>query len=108
MRAHAAASAVGLHGSVTPSTQISGVAPNMETRSASLNTSGVPAEPKLGKAKPLGFGARPVSCDMPVASGTAMSGPAVEAPPPPPPQAAKTTTTDTVAITFKLSFIFIP
>jgi hypothetical protein len=82
--------------------------PETEIDQIQIITSGVPAEPKLGKAKPLGFGARPVSCDMPVASGTVMSGPAVEAPPPPPPQAAKTTTTDAVAITFKLSFIFIP
>ena len=100
MRAHAVASAVGLQGSATPSTQISGVAPNIDTRSVSPNTSGVPAAPKLGNAKPLGFGARPVSCDVPVASGTVTSGPAVEAPPPPP-HAAKRATTDAVAITFK-------
>jgi hypothetical protein len=54
MRAHAAASAVRVHGSATPSTHTAGPDPNIDTRSAvSKLRSGNVADGKFGNAQPF-------------------------------------------------------
>ena len=71
IRAHAAASAVGLHGSATPLTQAS--APNMETKSVAPNSSGVAALGKLANENPFGTGRSSVATGVRTTSASGES-----------------------------------
>ena len=89
MRAHAAASAVRVHGEVVD-VQISAPLPNIATMSSALNSSVDAVDAKLAKEKPSGLGLSPLATGVASRGGTETD---VEAPPPPPLHALSMATT---------------
>ena len=94
MRAHARASADSSQ-SPLACTQISGPEENIVDTSFALNSVGVAAAPKLGKAKPSGFGFAPLSTS-PTDRAEFFRGAELSDAPPPPPHAARSTATPKV------------
>ena len=94
MRAHARASADSSQSPVV-CTQISDPEENIVDTSLALNSLGVAAAPKLGNAKPSGFGFAPLSTSPAGRAAFFRASELFDAPPPPP-HAARSTATPKV------------
>ena len=91
MRAHARASADSSQSPLV-CTQISDPEENIVDTSFALNSAGVAAAPKLGNAKPSGFGFAPLSTS-PAGSAAFFAGSELFEAAPPPPHAARSRAT---------------